>query len=303
MSTDVYGYDLAESVTGKVLKVFYGQDRAALAVGNYEIADGTANTPAVRFSSDTSTGIYRAAAGSLAISSSGSVKFRVTSTGATLTGLLAGTAVTQTTTDDTTGRLLKVGDYGIGGTAPLVGSIASIAATTPPGVYGYATASGSSGGPTGVTTGTLVWARATASGNESQMLFVTASSSDTYPAGTLIGRTRIASSWTDWRGLSSPVYTTGTVSSGETYRLLKDPNGIMTLTVNNYVTSAGSVPTISFPTAFLSAPVVTATSVSTSTPRFVGATATTTTFSAVAFNTSGAQVSAAVDLVMIGRYA
>jgi hypothetical protein len=50
------------------------------------LVDGTVGTPALNFSAETSTGVYRPAAGQLGISVLGTQRFRATATGVTVTG-------------------------------------------------------------------------------------------------------------------------------------------------------------------------------------------------------------------------
>jgi hypothetical protein len=81
------------------------------------LTDGTAAAPAATFESDSDTGLYRAGADALAFAAGGTERLRVTTAGAQVTGQITGTAVTQSATDSTAGRLLKVGDFNIGNVA------------------------------------------------------------------------------------------------------------------------------------------------------------------------------------------
>ena len=85
-----------------------------IGAGSGRFHDGSAGAPAVTFASDTDTGLYRIAANILGVSAGGGERVRFTTAGMQVTGLLSGTAVTQSPTDVTAGRLLKVGDYGLG---------------------------------------------------------------------------------------------------------------------------------------------------------------------------------------------
>ncbi|RGP39050.1 hypothetical protein [Pseudotabrizicola alkalilacus] len=84
--------------------------------GAGKFADGTVAIPGLRFASDEDTGMRRSAANALALVTGGADRLVVTNSGAALTGLLTGTAVTQSVTDATAGRLMKVADFGLGGT-------------------------------------------------------------------------------------------------------------------------------------------------------------------------------------------
>ncbi|MFD1508191.1 DUF2793 domain-containing protein [Lacimonas salitolerans] len=79
--------------------------------------------------------------------------------GARIDESVSGSAVTQSQTDTTAGRLTKTGDFGIGGNAPSVGNASVTDNSLAPGVYAYATAGGSSGGPSEVSRGLLFHGR------------------------------------------------------------------------------------------------------------------------------------------------
>lgn len=102
---------------------------------------GSAAAPGVAFADQTNLGLFRAGASILALTVNGTERMRWTATGAQLTGLLTGTAVTQSTTDTTAGRLVKVGDA-----APTVlsglGTLATQAANAVAITGGTATLSG-----------------------------------------------------------------------------------------------------------------------------------------------------------------
>jgi hypothetical protein len=105
------------------------------------LSNGSAAAPSVSFASDPDTGIFLNAANQLGFSTGAVQRMVLTST-----GLLTGSVVTQTALDTTTGRLTKVGDFGIGGG---IGGVPDIivadidAITTPAGFY--QTTSGTTG--------------------------------------------------------------------------------------------------------------------------------------------------------------
>ena len=76
--------------------------------------NGSAGSPGVSFANQTNMGLYRASSSALAISVGGSERARFTTAGMQVTGQITGNAVTQSATDTTAGRLLKVGDHGLG---------------------------------------------------------------------------------------------------------------------------------------------------------------------------------------------
>lgn len=108
---------------------------ALLSVGQGLFADGTVTAPGLRFSADQNTGVRRAGADAMALVTGGVDRFTVTNAGASLAGLLTGTAVTQSQTDTTGGRVTKVGDFGLGAVSavPLLPDADSF--VTPAGQY------------------------------------------------------------------------------------------------------------------------------------------------------------------------
>jgi hypothetical protein len=78
------------------------------------LPDGNALAPPLAFAADADTGLYRAGADALALAAGGAERARVTSSGLQVTGQITGTAVTQSASDSTTGRLLRVGDFSLG---------------------------------------------------------------------------------------------------------------------------------------------------------------------------------------------
>lgn len=100
--------------------------------------DGTAALPGLAFAADLDTGMRRKGNNALALVTGGGDRFEVNNAGAILTGLLTGGAVTQSATDATAGRLLKVGDFGIGGGAvDLTGTTDLKDRNLASGFYGY----------------------------------------------------------------------------------------------------------------------------------------------------------------------
>ena len=71
---------------------------------------GSAGAPSLAFAAQTNTGFFRPSTSVLALSVNGAERARFTTAGMQLTGLLTGTAVTQSPTDTTAGRLIRVQD-------------------------------------------------------------------------------------------------------------------------------------------------------------------------------------------------
>lgn len=82
------------------------------------LAAGTAALPALHFAADAATGLHAPAAGQIGFSAAGATRMQLAATQLQVNVPVAGTAVTQSTVDPTAGRLMKVGDFGLGGTPP-----------------------------------------------------------------------------------------------------------------------------------------------------------------------------------------
>lgn len=198
--------------------------------------------------------------------------------GAVVGGRITGTAVTQGNADATAGRLLKVGDFGLGGMAPAApASITATPAALAPGVYNYST-SWSAGGPAAVANGTLLHL-SRASGIHVQYMI------GDWPAvatNQLFTRVHVGGAWSAWRrcyteanilgtvGQSAGVPTGAVVERGSNangeYVRFADGTQICNrgnLSAANASTASGSLfrssasVTWTFPAAFAAAPVVT----------------------------------------------
>ncbi|MBD3764936.1 MAG: hypothetical protein IE927_09430, partial [Rhodobacterales bacterium] len=141
---------LCATATGWVTLSFGGQ------VGQTIIPGGTVALPGLAFPGDTNTGLYQPGGDQLAFTTGGAVRLLLTETGAQLTGLLTGTAVTQSQLDTTAGRLMKVGDFGLGvvGGPPLPTDLDDT--TLPSGIYRVNATTASGTWPAGVPAG--IWA-------------------------------------------------------------------------------------------------------------------------------------------------
>jgi hypothetical protein len=93
---------------------------AGSAAGATRVVFGTAAAPGLAFAGDLDSGLFRPAADVLAVTTGGAERLRMTNAGAQLTGLLTGTAVSQSATDTTAGRLpiqrTNGGIFGLGAT-------------------------------------------------------------------------------------------------------------------------------------------------------------------------------------------
>ena len=89
-------------------------DELALATGPGLFLDGTLAAPGVAFAADKNTGFRRSGADAFVAVTGGADRLVISNAGAVLTGLLTGTAVTQTAVDFTVGRLMRTGNFGLG---------------------------------------------------------------------------------------------------------------------------------------------------------------------------------------------
>ncbi|KEP68441.1 hypothetical protein DL1_12000 [Thioclava dalianensis] len=103
--------DLADGVTA----LLAGYQAVKDGPGQGKFPDGTPAAPGVRFASDPDTGLRRVGANQGALVAGGADIIKWSGAGAVLAGLLTGTAVQQSATDTTAGRLMTVGAGGIAG--------------------------------------------------------------------------------------------------------------------------------------------------------------------------------------------
>jgi len=113
-----YGFATADAVA---IGTEIANANAALAASLANISDGTAASPGFKFSLDLDTGFYRPGDNQIGIVTNGVQRALLSNTALNVSVPITGTAVTQTDTDTTAGRLLKVGDLGLGAWAvPIV---------------------------------------------------------------------------------------------------------------------------------------------------------------------------------------
>jgi len=151
------GFSVKTSADGTTWNTALTADPAtgiATLAGGLRLPNGTASAPAAAFTSDIDTGFYRAGTDALGVAAGGVERARVTTAGLQVTGLISGTAVTQTNTDATAGRLLKVGDFGLGGDGAQVTDLNTVI------VNGlYKLAGSATNAPAGITTSSLLVVR------------------------------------------------------------------------------------------------------------------------------------------------
>lgn len=95
--------------------------------GQGRFPDGTVSAPGVRFAADEDTGFYRPASNQLAAAIGGVQRSLLSSTAFQVNVPITGTAVQSSATDTTPGRLMKVGAFGLGGEAQVLGGSETLA--------------------------------------------------------------------------------------------------------------------------------------------------------------------------------
>lgn len=213
-------------------------------------ANGTNIAPSITFSAEETLGFYRAAAGRVGLEGN-----------LLIDGLVTGGAVTQSTTDTTAGRLMKPGDFGIGGSmVEFSGNVDNLTAL-PNGLYRVL--DGATGTkPSGMTAFNLVSIRRGASphGNTSQMAFNDAT-------GEVWARGYDGTVWTAWNLQYSRANIVGTVSqsggvpTGAIIERGSNANGVYTMfadgtmiATHTVTSSASAGVTWTYPVAFSTAP-------------------------------------------------
>jgi hypothetical protein len=102
--------------------------------GQGKFGAGTPAAPGLRFTADGDTGFTNPAANQIGMVTGGVLRALLSNTALNLSVPVTGTAVTQTATDTTAGRLVKTGDFGLG-TAITLGSGDDLNALTATGFY------------------------------------------------------------------------------------------------------------------------------------------------------------------------
>jgi|GEM_PF-186807 len=211
------GFSLKVSPDGTAFYPALQADPATGAItlpGGARLADGTAAAPGLSFAAVEDTGFRRSGANAFAAVTGGVDRLVVTSAGAALTGLLTGTAVTQTAVDTTAGRLMKVGDGGILGMPP--NAPANIGVTDdsiPRGAWLLASPSVVSAGlPTPLAAGanSYLFHHRRVSTGEVQLLLAEFAPNDA--DRTLWFRRRTAGAWGNWKRMFDWGNILGTVS-------------------------------------------------------------------------------------------
>lgn len=220
--------------------------------------------------------------------------------GVTVTGSVTGTAVQASAADATAGRLLAVGAFGLGGAAPLIGNAEVADGSIAPGFYGYDSAQGSSGGPSGVQCGILLHQSRAAGEGEVQLFLVESASGAGCLPGILFSRARSGGAWSGW--FAGGVVESASNANG---RYIRHQDGTQTCW-QSVTTLASGEAAITFPVPFSStAGLMTMTGVNSAAasaicPRITGRTATGANVSA--FNSSNARIAVRVELISMGRW-
>lgn len=251
--------------------------------------NGSAGTPAFTFTSDPNTGLYSAGADQLALATGGVQRGLLSTTGLQLDVLLTGTAVMQSDTDTTSGRLMKVG---AGGWAKAQGAYPpeydfDTWGVSPSGAYWFSNAADA--GPEGLNYGVVLAMNYAAV--RQMRLAMNAGASKAWIG--YIDNAGVQSPWSmlyGQRSILGPVSQTGGVPDGALIERGSNANGGFTrwadgtqLCWRTMDALTGGAQTWTFPALFAAAPVLVGSAQSTVLSCFcldVAPTTTTTTFSA-----------------------
>lgn len=242
--------------------------------------DGTVAAPGVRFAADEDTGLYRPASNQLATAVGGVQRTLLSSTAYQIDVPITGAAVQSDFTDATSGRLLKVGAFGLGGSDLAQVRLDDGQQDLPSGFYA---GGGSSADPTTFPSGNAQYkpflnlTRRVASGNYGQVRMYFGETINIYeksaltaawePMHSLVSREQLLGTVSQTGGLpTGAVIERGANANGE-YVRFADGTQICTYTPGSFLNATESTGNIYqstspgswvFPAQFVSAPVCTA---------------------------------------------
>jgi len=173
--------------------------------GAGKFGDGTVATPGLRFAADADTGLYRPAANQIGLAAGGVQRALLSGTALNVSVPITGTAITQSNADATAGRLLKVGDFGLGAiTSPVLANLDDF--TTLSGVYKVdgTTVTGTKPATTTAADTVLILRPVF---NQQTQIYSNANNGLTY-----IRKSNAATSWGPWRLIYESGNLLGTVS-------------------------------------------------------------------------------------------
>jgi hypothetical protein len=276
---------------------------------------GTVSLPSVRAEGDENTGLNLLGSDQLQLVTGGVARLLVTASAATLNLPLGGTAVTQSATDTTAGRLLKVGDAGILGLAPQVNTSNALDDLVPGCTFVRVTTANVAtvNGPTGANGGVV-----------QQLYFGSSNIAQIYTEVSGSPRQWIrrfaSSAWSAWQQIHSTGTMVGTVSessgvptgaiiergSNANGNYTRFADGTQLCWINSFTTASSAAATWTFPAAFTT-PTTNIAVVATNleaTLRHFSATATATTSANIrSWDNAGSEaVTPACRLIAIGRW-
>lgn len=273
------------------------------------VPNGTAAAPGLAFAAESGLGVSRGLAGQMNLCAGGAARAQLSAAGLAISVPVTGTAVTQSAADTTAGRLLKVGDYGLGSIVEFAGNIDDPAQTPTGFVRVLGGASGAK--PGGVAVFNMLTLRRGATGpfaNTSQIAIVDASNE-------MLCRTWNGTSWTAWspffrRGnILGTVSQTGGTPTGAIIERGANANGDFTRFADGTqicrcsITSliSGAV-TRTYPAAFSSTPTVSAVVGSGALRNATWSSRSTVSVDISVFDATGARTVNVVDLLVIGNW-
>lgn len=306
-ATDIYGYDLTEETTGKVLKVRYGEavapapvaDPGSSGTASQVLAqNGTYQVPSVSFASNSDSGLWNPGDGiGVTVDSNEVARFR--SNELQIDVPVTGTAVQSNATDSVAGRLLRNGSWGLGGPAPFVNG------GTQGGIFSYNVAAGHTGLPDAIRQAVVYQGSLlnTTDWTTQVVVVIAATEGSAYQSGQTLSRARRDGVWTELSAGARRVLTADTVAVTTTRRMVRDyATGIQEIWLTNVET--GNIPTEvnAWQAPFLETPSVQVT-VRGPTYYLAQATATNTMFELHAALPNGTGTNnARVDIYAAGRF-
>lgn len=170
------------------------------------VGAGTAGAPGVGFDADPDNGMLLSGVNQIALATGGAARLTLDATGLSVSVPVTGTAVTQSATDGTAGRLMRTGDFGLGGAAVAPPSD-DLSAVVHSGLYAAESTTLNKPATGGASGGTLYLRR---NATEGVQLFASNAASPAAPALAL--RRRTAGAWSGWATVYHDLNLLGTVS-------------------------------------------------------------------------------------------
>lgn len=167
---------------------------------------GTAGAPGLGFDADPDNGMFLSGTNQITLATGGAARVTLDGTALAVSVPVTGTAVTQSATDATAGRLMRTGDFGLGGPAVAAPSD-DLSAVAQSGLYAAESTTLNKPATGGASGGTLYLRR---NATEGVQLYASNAAAPAAPALAL--RRRTAGTWSNWATVYHDLNLLGTVS-------------------------------------------------------------------------------------------